>query len=1005
MIQSVDPEENTVQRAYDDNHNVIEVRETDHAQVVDVADERFVTTFFYDSLNRLEQQVDNIGQTTSYRYDSRDNLVATADASGPLNGATIDRRVFAGGPLTVNAINDFGNVTRYFYDGISRRTREETILTESGAGVGNRVGASLEGIKDDPAVPESATPVADLAQGGGDGIIRTGFSYDNNSLLSAQIDDNGNVTLYLYDNLNRRVTETKGLIVATAPLNKNTILGSREIVTPTMVTLDDPTFIPAGLIDDQLAATRSRLDIIAPLFPSAADRIDDAPPTTTVFGYNAEGNLLIIEDENDNETFTRYDALNRSIAVRVFRSGQADTHIGDPIFAPNPTSDAANPTDVTNPPIVVGTTVQNYEYDGLSRVTRSFDNNDPGTADDNSPITRAYDSLSRVIEESQQIGALPPKIVTSAWRAEDLRSNLIYPNARSVTYAYDGLDRLAIVADQGAPLPIADYDYIGGAERVLVRSFPLNGTRMTRLDDSGTQNVGYDGLRRVVQTRDIRADNSLIVGFSHTYDRTDNKLDEGKLHDAVNSEAYTYDSAYRLVDFTRSDFAAIDPLHSRFTLDGVGNWQQVDGESREHSSINEITSRDVGGTVISLGYDDNGNLTDDGELLYMWDSLNRLRQVSRKADGETISSYAYDTQNRRIRKAVTNSGALDDLTDYYYDGWQVLEEREGADAVTQQYVYGLYIDEPLVLDRNLDGGASTTDAGDQRLFYHQNTQSSVHALTDDTGVIVEGYQYDAYGWQTVFAPGGNGAVDFGGDDLVIVDGASQVANPYLYTGRRLDNESNLLLYRTRYFNSELGRFMSRDTIGVWGDSANFGNGYAYVGSNPINRVDPTGEHEFESNNPNQPGRIHFRINEPDALPSLSGDQGPFTPHFWNYDPFHANVYFGYVPKSDPSVYVEWPIYRVVESHYPFPLLEGRDLADDLLRLSGDQGEFTYAALEAMAATDAKGKYIRTKYRHFMIYDSVDCRPKISSWRIIEIKVPRAYPPYEVWTYELLIPLE
>src|SRR5262249_15166436 len=32
--------------------------------------------------------------------------------------------------LTVDAVNDFGNVTRYFYDGLSRQTRQEVILTE-----------------------------------------------------------------------------------------------------------------------------------------------------------------------------------------------------------------------------------------------------------------------------------------------------------------------------------------------------------------------------------------------------------------------------------------------------------------------------------------------------------------------------------------------------------------------------------------------------------------------------------------------------------------------------------------------------------------------------------------------------------------------------------------------------------------------------------------------------------------------------------------------------------
>src|SRR5262249_41034639 len=160
-------------------------------------------------------------------------------------------------------------------------------------------------------------------------------------------------------------------------------------------------------------------------------------------------------------------------------------------------------------PAVVGTTRQDYQYDGLSRMVRATDNNDPTTSGDDSTVTDAYDSLSRVIEETQQIGALPARAIDTAWRAEDLRKSLTYPNGRVEVYTYDHLDRLNTVADQGAAQVIADYDYIG-TDRVLQRSAPSNGTRETFLNDAGTADVGYDGARRVIQERDLRSDNSLI---------------------------------------------------------------------------------------------------------------------------------------------------------------------------------------------------------------------------------------------------------------------------------------------------------------------------------------------------------------------------------------------------------------------------------------------------------------------------------------------------------------
>ena len=281
------------------------------------------------------------------------------------------------------------------------------------------------------------------------------------------------------------------------------------------------------------------------------------------------------------------------------------------------------------------------------------------------------------------------------------------------------------------------------------------------------------------------------------------------------------------------------PLQGNWTLDGVGNWKQVDTETRQHSSFNEITQRNKGGATSILS-DHNGNQADDGTHLFKWDYQNRLRNVSRKSDGATIAVYSYDALGRRIRKVVTNSGAINGTTDFYMDDWQELEERNAADTLVQQYVYGINIDEPLVLDRNLDGDNSAIGPGDQRLFYHQNTLFSVFALTDRTGKIVEGYQYDAYGRQAVYKPGPTAVINFGGDDIVTPSGLSALGNPYIFTGRRYDPETSQHYYRTRYLDTIAGRFVTRDTIGVWGDRVNLGNAYAYVGNRPETSTDPSG---------------------------------------------------------------------------------------------------------------------------------------------------------------------
>ena len=132
----------------------------------------------------------------------------------------------------------------------------------------------------------------------------------------------------------------------------------------------------------------------------------------------------------------------------------------------------------------------------------------------------------------------------------------------------------------------------------------------------------------------------------------------------------------------------------------------MNNETRQHNSFNEIIHRDdtIPKAILS---DKNGNETDDGNLIFQWDYKDRLRTVTRKTDGLLIASYGYDARNRRLSKTVLNSGPLNGSTSFYLDAWQEIEERDGADNLLQQYIYGNYIDEPLVLDHNAVGDAVT----------------------------------------------------------------------------------------------------------------------------------------------------------------------------------------------------------------------------------------------------------------------------------------------------------
>ncbi|MCO6439168.1 MAG: hypothetical protein J5J06_18920 [Phycisphaerae bacterium] len=113
-------------------------------------------------------------------------------------------------------------------------------------------------------------------------------------------------------------------------------------------------------------------------------------------------------------------------------------------------------------------------------------------------------------------------------------------------------------------------------------------------------------------------------------------------------------------------------------------------------------------------YDDAGYLVDDGQYIYRYDAWNRLVKVRAKHDDVTIQTAAYDGTERRIKKVVSKRGDLDATEVYYYDGWKIVEIRNGSDAMDRQFIHGTqYIDEHIMMRA----------AGKGDLYIHQGERS------------------------------------------------------------------------------------------------------------------------------------------------------------------------------------------------------------------------------------------------------------------------------------------
>jgi RHS repeat-associated protein len=199
-----------------------------------------------------------------------------------------------------------------------------------------------------------------------------------------------------------------------------------------------------------------------------------------------------------------------------------------------------------------------------------------------------------------------------------------------------------------------------------------------------------------------------------------------------------------------------------------------------------------------MTYDFNGNLRTLKEAgqttTYTWDVRDRLIGI---AGSGLTASFGYDASDRRTSKTLGGFA-----TTHHYDILDIVLEIAGGSTVN--YLRGLGIDEHLA---RIEDGSS--------ICYAPDALGSTMALTDGASAVTTEYSYEPFGRTTPTGP------------------ASQ--NAFQFTGRENDG-AGLYFYRARYYNSQLGRFLAEDPIGLLGGP----NRYVYVRNNPATFIDPYG---------------------------------------------------------------------------------------------------------------------------------------------------------------------
>jgi RHS repeat-associated protein len=343
---------------------------------------------------------------------------------------------------------------------------------------------------------------------------------------------------------------------------------------------------------------------------------------------------------------------------------------------------------------------------------------------------------------------------------------------------------------------IKQFTYGNGIVHTLTQN--ARGLPDTSCDYYGTCNASavlndgydYDGNANVAAISDGRTGNR--GNRTMTYDALDRLT--GTVSPMFGTATYTYDV---LDNLTRVQVGATSNLAARdhhYCYDTAWRLTNV-----------KTSSCTTGATVAGLGYDVQGNLANKNGLAYTFDYGNRLRLVMQ--GGTWVESYRYDAHGRRVR-SFHSGGVLRSV--YGQDGALRFQrnERTGKD------VDHILLNGSLVATREVPtaGGAAVVK------YQHTDALGSPVAITDASRAVVERSEYEPYG---------------GVGNRAARDGVG-------YTGHVEDAATSLTYMQQRYYDPQIGLFLSVDPVTAYSNPVGQFHRYRYANNNPYKFVDPDG---------------------------------------------------------------------------------------------------------------------------------------------------------------------
>ncbi|MDB2439304.1 polymorphic toxin-type HINT domain-containing protein [Hellea sp.] len=286
--------------------------------------------------------------------------------------------------------------------------------------------------------------------------------------------------------------------------------------------------------------------------------------------------------------------------------------------------------------------------------------------------------------------------------------------------------------------------------------------------------------------------------------------------DPTYSAIHFYDGAGRLSAANSTKWGG-----ANYSYDALGNlrsktfsnWNGTGSRTvtNSYNAKNQISSsHDTINSLYSFTHDTRGNVIQTGNLHFTYDLSDQPVAMNGTAPNTGTSvdtTYLYDGNNKRVRSIDTVSGKT--IYNVYDAAGRLIHVDNATDGEETDYLHGM--GQTLARIKN---GVFT--------YLHPDHLGSAVLGTTETGTTAFNERY---------TPFGEALIDAAAND-----------NQSGFTGHIKDKSTGLNYMQARYYDPNIGRFLSVDPVTFLetGEPGMF-NRYAYTWNDPINATDPDGE--------------------------------------------------------------------------------------------------------------------------------------------------------------------